>query len=111
MASDPNSSRRRTTITLLFAILILTPSMLGFAAKFVEFVKVFEGESEGLFAITPMVNYLLASLGFLCMLVWATINGMFHDLEKPKETMLDREHMLDEADGWGADGWGPSDTA
>ena len=42
-----------------------------------------------------MVNYMLASLGFLCMLIWATINGMFYDIEKPKEIMLEREQQLD----------------
>ena len=43
-----------------------------------------------------MVNYLLASLGFLCLLLWAAVNGMFHDMEKPKRIMLRREMMLDD---------------
>ena len=76
-----NASRRKTMVTLAFAVIILIPSMLGFGAKFLEFIHTFRGESGGAFAITPMVNYLLASLGFLCMLVWAILNGMFRDLE------------------------------
>lgn len=90
-----NASRRKTFVTLLFALIILIPSMLGFAAKFVEFIRTFRGESDGAFAIAPMVNYLLASLGFLCMLAWAILNGMFRDLEKPKEVMMERERELD----------------
>ena len=94
-AVEEKKRRRRSMVTLIFAVLILTPSMLGFAAKFVEFIHTFQGETEGAFAITPMVNYLLASLGFFCLLVWATLNGMFHDIEKPKQTMLDNDAALD----------------
>jgi hypothetical protein len=97
-SSEISKRRRRNLITALFAVIILVPSMLGFAAKFVEFARTFQGEPDGAFAITPMVNYLLASLGFLCMLIWATFNGMFHDMESPKNVMLQRELMLDEAE-------------
>jgi len=79
----------------LFAIPILGFSAAGFIAKFMEFIHTFQGEQDGAFAITPMVNYLLATFGFMCMLVWATINGMFHDLEKPKDVMLERDQLLD----------------
>ena len=84
-------------MTILFALLILPPSMYGFTGKFVEFIRVFSGESEGLFAITPMVNYILASIGFFLLLIWATVNGMFHDVEQPKITMLEHDRMIDEA--------------
>jgi hypothetical protein len=83
-----------------FAAAILIPSMLGFGAKFIEFVHTFRGETGGAFAITPIVNYMLASLGFLCLLAWATLNGMFHDVEQPKHTMLDRERELDRGAKW-----------
>ena len=82
-------------MTILFAVPILLFSGWGFVAKFIEFVHTFQGESDGAFAITPMVNYLLASSGFFCLLVWATINGMFHDIEKPKMTMLEDDAALD----------------
>ena len=85
----------KSRVTLIFAVIILVPSMLGFVNKFIEFMHTFQGEADGAFAITPMVNYLCASLGFLCMLSWAIINGMFRDLEGPKETMLEREFELD----------------
>lgn len=90
-----NRSRKPYIITIIFAVPILVFSGLGFAAKFMEFINTFQGETEGVFAITPMVNYLLASAGFFCLLVWATINGMFHDIEKPKHTMLENDAALD----------------
>jgi hypothetical protein len=93
--SQPQTARRKTRLTLIFAVIILVPSMLGFASKFVEFIHTFQGESDGVFAVTPMVNYLMSSLGFFCLLVWAVLNGMFRDLEGPKEMMLQRERDLD----------------
>lgn len=94
---QPERNRARANwVTLAFAVIILTPSMIGFAMKFTEFVHTFRDDAEGAFAITPMVNYLLASLGFLCLLLWSAVNGMFRDMEAPKRLMLQREMMLDE---------------
>lgn len=90
-------SRLRGIITLLLAVAILVPSMWGFGTKFYEFVLLARGDTEGVFAVTPVINYLLASLGFLCLLGWAAANGMFHDIEQPKRTMLDVERRLDAA--------------
>ncbi|REK10311.1 MAG: cbb3-type cytochrome oxidase assembly protein CcoS [Planctomycetota bacterium] len=42
-----------------------------------------------------MLNYLLASLGFLFLFGWAVMSGMFHDIERPKYTMLENEARLD----------------
>lgn len=83
------------TVTVLFAVLILIPSMLGFVMKFRELMYLSQGETDGGFAITPVVNYLFASLGFLCLIMWAAFNGMFNDLEKPKYLMLENEARLD----------------
>ncbi|APZ91991.1 hypothetical protein [Fuerstiella marisgermanici] len=82
-------------VTIIFAVLILIPSMLGFVMKFMELVNLSQGEADGGFAITPVVNYLLASAGFFFLLLWSAINGMFNDLEHPKFTMLENEEMLD----------------
>lgn len=100
--SVPSASLRspgadwRSRLTWIFAILILVPSMLGFGAKFVEFVRTFRSTSDGIFAITPIINYILASLGFLCLLTWAAANGMFRDIERPKHRMLDEQLELDQ---------------
>lgn len=85
------------TITVVFAVLILIPSMLGFVMKFGELMELTSSGdgSDGGFAITPVVNYLLASAGFFFMLLWAAANGMFRDLEQPKYLMLQNERELD----------------
>ena len=89
------SNRLQNRITILLAILILLPSMYGFVGKFIEFIHVFRGVPGGQFAVAPILNYLLASLGFFCLLLWAAGKGMFRDIENPKQQMLDREAELD----------------
>ena len=83
------------TITIVFGVLILIPSLLGFVMKFGELMTLTGGSSDGGFAITPVINYLLASLGFFFLLMWAAVNGMFRDLERPKYLMLENERELD----------------
>lgn len=98
MTQAPQNSRRRSfawIVTIVFAVLILIPSMLGFVMKFMELINMTQGDADGGFAITPVVNYLFASAGFFFILLWAAINGMFTDLEKPKYTMLENEQQLD----------------
>ena len=95
MAPSAHGARLRSRITLILAILILIPSLWGFGSKFVEFVYLYQGDAEGAFAIAPILNYLLASCGFFLLLLWATANGMFHDIEGPKYTMLENEERLD----------------
>ena len=82
-------------VSLLLAVLILIPSGYGFAGKFIELVHVFRGEPGGAFAVAPMANYILASAGFFCLLLWAAGHGMFRDIETPKHEMLAREALLD----------------
>jgi len=89
-------SRWQSILVLLLALAILIPSLLGFGTKFLELVALTRGDSEGWFAITPVVNYLLASLGFLCLFGWAAAHGMFRNIEEPKRKMLDTERLLDE---------------
>jgi hypothetical protein len=91
-----SSGTRLTMIfTIVFALMVLVPSMLGFVAKFIELVAVLRGDADGVFAITPILNYLFASLGFFCMLIWATQRGMFRDIESGKQAMLEQELLLD----------------
>ena len=105
MKMKPDEPRLRTTkrsqvvTTIVFAIVILIPSFLGFANKFREFLMIYRGEVDGVFAITPIVNYLLASLGFFFLFCWAIGHGMFRDIEQPKYVMLDNERRLDVEDG------------
>ena len=102
MKTSRQSQSLAWTITIVFGVLILIPSMLGFIMKFRELMTLTklaaltEGSEDGGFAITPVINYLLASAGFFFLLLWAAVNGMFRDLEKPKYVMLENERELDE---------------
>jgi hypothetical protein len=87
--------RRAALVTALFAAMILIPSLWGFGGKFAEFIAIYRGDVDGAFAITPIVNYLLASVGFFCLFGWAALRGMFHDIEGPKREMLETEMLLD----------------
>ncbi len=89
------STRLRRWVTGGLAIAILIPSLWGFGSKFVEFIALYRGDADGAFAISPIVNYLLASFGFLCLFGWATFHGMFRDIEAPKYAMLETERQLD----------------
>ncbi len=81
---------------MCMALAVLVPSLLGFGTKFLEFVALYRGDGEGAFAISPILNYLLASFGFLLLFGWAVLGGMFRDIEAPKYTMLENEALLDE---------------
>jgi hypothetical protein len=94
-AAERRNARLTFAFTVVLALMILIPSMLGFIAKFIELFAVLSGEPDGVFALTPILNYLLASLGFFCLLLWAAGRGMFHDVELPKRAMLEREDILD----------------
>lgn len=80
---------------VLMALAVLLPSLYGFGTKLLEFIALFRGDVDGAFAISPVLNYLLASLGFLCLFGWAALHGMFRDIERPKLTMLENEALLD----------------
>lgn len=82
-------------VTAFFAVIVLVPSLWGFSGKFREFIAIYRGDVDGVFAITPIVNYLLASLGFFCLFGWAILHGMFSDVEEPKHVLLETEDRLD----------------
>jgi hypothetical protein len=89
----------RDLFVTLLAVIIFAFCSYGFGGKLLELVRLVResdsAASEGVFAVAPLMNYLLASAGFLCLLGWAACHGMFHDIEGPKETMLEHEEQLD----------------
>ena len=97
VVSTPRERSLAWTITIVFGVIILIPSLIGCLVKFSALVAMTNDTdpADGGFAITPVVNYLLASLGFFLLLLWAALNGMFRDLERPKYLMLDNERELD----------------
>lgn len=97
MNSPESSSPRPIPVWAYFLMVcvFLVPAGYGFSGKLYEFFHLYKADSEGVFAITPMANYLFASLGFFCLLIWAAFQGMFHDVEQPKQEMLRTEQELD----------------
>lgn len=93
--SNESRSRGNRLWTVLAVVFFLGPAMFGFGTKFYELIRVFEGDPAGAFAVTPIVNYLLAGCGFLLLFAWAARNGMFRDIERPKYEMLENERKLD----------------
>lgn len=91
----PRTKRQRPWLTIVLAAFILVPAFLGFGTKLREFIILYWGDHEGAFTLMPLLNYLLASVGFFFLFCWALMHGMFRDIEKPKYTMLDQEHELD----------------
>ena len=89
-------NRRSLWATSGFALIILIPSLYGFGGKFIEFIQLYRGDVDGVFAISPILNYLLASMGFFCLFCWAVTQGMFQDIERPKRAMLDLQYQLDQ---------------
>ena len=82
-------------LTWLFAAIVLIPTILGFSNKFLDLILVMQGDEEGAFAATPIVNYLFATAGFFCLLLWSAAQGAFHDLNEPSRTMFENEQRLD----------------
>ncbi len=91
------SGKARTGALWVLAIVIIVPACAGFIDKFIQFLHTLEADEEGGgFAIVPIMNYLIVTAGFMCLLIWAIAHGMFRDIERPKYTMLEREAQLDE---------------
>ena len=90
---------KKTLAVIVIGLAVIIPSAPGFIDKLVQFFKLAQEEEGGGFALVPIMNYLLVAIGFICLMVWATINGMFRQIEKPKYTMLEQEEAIDQADG------------
>ena len=96
MKETTSAARWRTYITIFLTLIILPFGALGFGSKLVEFFHIVQSrQTDSALAVAPILNYLLASAGFFLILVWAILNGMFHDVEGPKYTMLEIEGQLD----------------
>jgi len=97
---SPQPSRTQNIAVSIMAVVILGFCCFGFGSKFIELVRLVmtdeQSATEGIFAVAPLTNYLLASGGFLCLLGWAAAQGMFRNIEKPKYTMLDIDTLLDD---------------
>jgi len=91
------STRSSFWTTFVFAALILIPCFVAFSNKLREFILLYRHQVDGVFAISPIVNYLLASVGFFFLFWWGICNGMFSQMEEPKRSFLEQEWRLDAA--------------
>ena len=93
--STTQPSPRVPLWTWIVGAAVLIPTILGFANKFLDLIIIAQGDEEGVFALTPMINYLLATAGFFCMLMYAVAQGAFHDINAPSHAMFENELELD----------------
>jgi len=90
------ASRWRSLVFHLLAVsFFLAPAAVGFSVKYLDLLILFGSGEEGAFAIVPIMNYLLSSLGFFMLFFWAVRHGMFRDIEHIKYKMLQTERELD----------------
>lgn len=87
-------ARWRWLQTMAIVAIFLVPAGYGFLTKFRELVLL-TGDEDGAFAVMPVISYLTATLGFFFLLIYATMNGMFRNIERPKVDMLETERFLD----------------
>ena len=92
-------SRWSTIVPVAMAFLILGPAAYGFIEKLILFIQAVRRDLIAGFTIVPVVIYMIVTSGMVCLLIWAIKQGMFHDVEKPKYDMLEREAELDRKAG------------
>jgi hypothetical protein len=97
--TSPQPTWRSRILHGLAVALFLVPAGFGFMYKYFDLLTLASYGDEGSFALIPVMNYLLSSLGFFMLFFWAVRHGMFRDVEKVKHTMLANEKLLDELDG------------
>lgn len=73
----------------------LTPEQTNELSKLQSKQGLVDEATEGAFALVPILNYLLVTLGFLLMFGWWVLSGGFRDIERPKYNMLENETILD----------------
>ncbi|HZZ79531.1 MAG TPA: hypothetical protein VFE62_13500 [Gemmataceae bacterium] len=88
-------SWRSLVFHVVAVALFLVPAGVGFTVKYLDLLVLFGAGEEGAFAIVPIMNYLLSSLGFFMLFFWAVRHGMFRDIERTKVAMLETERELD----------------
>ena len=93
---QPTAFRWRSFLFHMLAVsFFLVPAGVGFTVKYLDLLILFGSGEEGAFAIVPIMNYLLSSLGFFMLFFWAVRHGMFVEIEQAKHKMLETERELD----------------
>ncbi len=102
-------SRNGRIFLWVFSVMMVATAGSAFLFKLIEFVYSFsipgntvaggDGMRPGfVFAISPLVTYLIVAAGFACMFLWAFFSGQFRDIEGPKYRMLELQRQFDRAE-------------
>lgn len=115
-ASPPDSYAERQPLSRtgriflwIFSVTLVVTAGSAFLIKLIEFLYSFsiaentvaggEGVRPGfMFAISPLVTYLIVAAGFACLFLWAFLSGQFRDIEGPKYRMLELQRRIDRAE-------------
>jgi len=95
----PKRARIKWIAPALVVSVFVLPAGIAFVLKFVKFVRAVGTDELGAIALVPMLNYLAVAAGFLCLLAWAILGGMFRDIEGPKFKLLENEELLESTKG------------
>lgn len=82
----------------MFSLAIMFLAGGGFIFKLVEFARSIDMKNDMVFAIMPIVTYLIVASGFMCLFIWAFVTGKFADLEAAKYAMLEQEERYERAE-------------
>lgn len=109
-ASDPMKrqalSRGSRTFLWVFSFAMVITAGSAFMIKLIEFLYEFSsarntvpgggGVRHGfIFAISPLMTYLVVAAGFACLFAWAYFSGQYRDVEGPKYRMLQMQDEFD----------------
>lgn len=89
------ANRKNASVVAIFCGLILVSGALGFGFKLFEMISTIFESPDYRFALPPVLTYLFVAAGFFCMLIVATLRGMFRNVEAPKYRMLELESAYD----------------
>ncbi len=93
--AERSSSRKKNIVLWIISVGVIVPGAYGFIDKLIQFIRTLRTVDGGGFTIIPILNYLIMTAGFVCLLLWGVFRGMFRDIEQPKYSMLEREALLD----------------
>ena len=89
----------------IFSVVMVITAGTAFLIKLVEFLYQFSGAAGAagvqpgfIFAIAPLLTYLIVATGFACLFLWAYFSGQFRNVEGPKYRMLELQDRIDSAE-------------
>lgn len=113
-------SRGSRRFLWIFSIAMVVTAGSAFVMKLIEFLYEFshsanvvdagaDSRPRLIFAISPLMTYLIVATGFACLFLWAYFSGQFKDVEAVKHRMLELNDQISAAEArHNSDGNGPA---